>query len=57
MRTLLDVADGPLSPEHLHAAVSEALHRGLVRNRALSAALGGLAPGARLRLTAALEGA
>jgi len=39
LRTLLDVAASPLSLEHLEAATSEALERGLVRRRALEEAL------------------
>lgn len=35
LRTLLDVADGPLSQEHLDTAVHQALERGLVRRRQL----------------------
>jgi len=35
LRTLLDVALSPLSQEHLNAAVSDALERGLVRRRQL----------------------
>jgi predicted transcriptional regulator of viral defense system len=36
--TLLDVADSPLSQEHLNRAVRDALERGLVRQRALETA-------------------
>ncbi len=39
LRTLLDVAASSLSLEHLEAATSEALERGLVRRRALEEAL------------------
>jgi predicted transcriptional regulator of viral defense system len=35
LRTLLDVADSPLSQEHLDAALRDALERGLVRRRQL----------------------
>ena len=35
LRTLLDVADSPLSQEHLNRAVRDALERGLVRRRLL----------------------
>ena len=38
LRTLLDVADSPLSQEHLNRAVRDALERGLVRQRALETA-------------------
>jgi hypothetical protein len=41
LRMLLDVAASQLSPEHLKAATSEALERGLVRRRALEKALNG----------------
>jgi predicted transcriptional regulator of viral defense system len=41
LRTLLDVAASPLSLEHLEAATSEALERGLVRRRALEEAVRG----------------
>ena len=40
LRTLLDVAKGPLSPEHLETATREALERGLVRRAALAEAIG-----------------
>lgn len=41
LRTILDVAqDARVSPEHLQAAVSEALERGLVRRKRLREALG-----------------
>ena len=39
LRTLLDVAASPLSPEHLEVATLEALSRGLVRRNALDEAL------------------
>lgn len=54
-RTLLDLAAGTLSPEHLHAAVTEALQRGLVRHRRLEQVLLTLGGPARIRLQAALE--
>jgi predicted transcriptional regulator of viral defense system len=38
LRTLLDVADSPLSQEHLNRAVLEALERGLVRRHRLETA-------------------
>jgi predicted transcriptional regulator of viral defense system len=38
LRTLLDVADSPLSQEHLDQAVTEALKRGMVRREVLEAA-------------------
>ena len=49
LRTLLDVAASPLSVEHLEAATSEALERGLVRRRALDEAVRGAADEARMR--------
>jgi predicted transcriptional regulator of viral defense system len=52
LRTLLDVADSPLSQEHLNAAVREALERGLVRRRRLEEEP--CPPGARRRLDRAL---
>jgi predicted transcriptional regulator of viral defense system len=52
LRTLLDVADSPLSPEHLNRAVRDALRRGLVRRRTLETAL--CTPDARRRLDQAL---
>nr|WP_216326020.1 type IV toxin-antitoxin system AbiEi family antitoxin [Deinococcus aestuarii] len=54
-RTLLDLADSPLSPEHLHRAVQEASARGLIRPRRLLAAAQDLPPAARRRLLSALE--
>jgi predicted transcriptional regulator of viral defense system len=39
LRTLLDVAQSHLSPEHLEAATAQALQRGLVRRKALRDAL------------------
>jgi hypothetical protein len=55
LRTLLDLAGSGLSPEHLHAAVHDALDRGLVRRRALDERLEALPPTPRARLDAALE--
>jgi predicted transcriptional regulator of viral defense system len=52
LRTLLDVADSPLSQEHLNKAVHDALGRGLVRRRTLEIAL--CTPDARRRLDQAL---
>jgi len=52
LRTLLDVADSPLSSEHLNRAVRDALERGLVRRRSLEAAP--CTPDARRRLDQAL---
>jgi hypothetical protein len=53
LRTLLDVADHPLSQEHLNAAVREALERGLVRRGLLATAA--CSPLARRRLHQALS--
>jgi predicted transcriptional regulator of viral defense system len=39
LRTLLDVAQSHLSPEHLETATTQALQRGLVRRKALKDAL------------------
>jgi predicted transcriptional regulator of viral defense system len=57
LRTLLDVADSNLSPEHLERAVTEALERGLVRRKALLGAVSQLPLGAnsRERLEQALQ--
>ncbi|MEJ5312638.1 MAG: type IV toxin-antitoxin system AbiEi family antitoxin domain-containing protein [Anaerolineae bacterium] len=55
LRTLLDVADSPLSQEHLDKAVSQALERGMVRRAALETAP--CTPTARQRLTQALASA
>jgi predicted transcriptional regulator of viral defense system len=55
LRTLLDVADSPLSSEHLNRAVRDALERGLVRRRTLEAAP--CTPDARRRLDQALAAA
>ena len=55
LRTLLDVALGPLSQEHLNAAVGDALERGLVRRRQLENA--SYPPEARRRLARALSAA
>jgi predicted transcriptional regulator of viral defense system len=52
LRTLLDVADSPLSQEHLDAAIRDALNRGLVRRVGLAAAP--CSPVARQRLNRAL---
>ena len=52
LRTLLDVADSPLSQEHLDTAVREALERGLVRRRQLENTI--CSPQARHRLDRAL---
>jgi predicted transcriptional regulator of viral defense system len=52
LRTLLDVAGGPLSQEHLNKAVHDALERGLVRRRLLETAT--CSPAARRRLDQAL---
>jgi predicted transcriptional regulator of viral defense system len=52
LRTLLDVADSPLSSEHLNRAVRDALERGLVRRRTLETAP--CTPAARRRLDQAL---
>jgi len=55
LRTLLDVADSPLSQEHLDKAVVQALDRGMVRRAALETAP--CKPTARHRLAQALEAA
>jgi predicted transcriptional regulator of viral defense system len=52
LRTLLDVAESPLSQEHLDRAVHDALGRGLVRRRTLETAP--CTPDARRRLDQAL---
>jgi len=52
LRTILDVADSTLSPEHLNRAVRDALERGLVRRRTLETAP--CTPDARRRLDQAL---
>jgi predicted transcriptional regulator of viral defense system len=52
LRTLLDVADSPLSQEYLDAAVREALEGGLVRRRQLESTA--CLPQARRRLDRAL---
>ena len=52
LRTLLDVADSPLSQEHLNAAVRDALDRGLTRRFLLEAAP--CSPKVRSRLNQAL---
>ena len=55
LRTLLDVADSPLSQEHLNKAVRDALERGLVRRHLLETAP--CTPEARRRLDQALVAA
>ena len=55
LRTLLDTAQSPLAQEHLDAAVTQALQRGLVRRPALASAP--CAPLARARLDRALTSA
>ena len=55
LRTLLDVAAGSLSQEHLDSAVAQALARGLVFSSALTTAPA--PPGARARLNLALTAA
>lgn len=55
LRTLLDVADGPLSQEHLNRAVRDALGRGLVRRSLLETA--SCSSVARRRLDQALTAA
>ncbi|MBU0702709.1 MAG: hypothetical protein KKC18_02455, partial [Chloroflexi bacterium] len=50
--TLLDVADSPLSQEHLDKAIQDGLERGLVRRRVLANAP--CSPAARRRLDQAL---
>jgi predicted transcriptional regulator of viral defense system len=52
LRTLVDVADSPLSQEHLDAAVGEALEQGLVRRRQLESIAS--SPQARRRLDRSL---
>lgn len=52
LRTLLDVADSPLSQEHLNRAVHDALERGLVRRRLLETVP--CSPKSRRRLDQAL---
>jgi len=52
LRTLLDIANSPISPEHLSGAVRDALERGLVRRRLLETAP--CSPEARRRLDRAL---
>jgi predicted transcriptional regulator of viral defense system len=55
LRTLLDVANSPLSQEHLNRAVRDALERGLVRRRLLETAP--CSPKSRRRLDQALAAA
>lgn len=54
LRTLLDLAASPLSPEYLEAAAQEALQRGLIRQSKLERAVGELERAARERLERAL---
>ena len=49
LRTLLDVAASPLSPEHLQAATTDALKSGLVRHEDLEAAVAAAPPAVRER--------
>jgi predicted transcriptional regulator of viral defense system len=49
LRTLLDVAASPLSPEHLQAATADALSSGLVRSSDLKAAVMAAPPAVRER--------
>ncbi|MBI3611508.1 MAG: hypothetical protein HY204_12515 [Nitrospirae bacterium] len=53
LRTLLDAADGPLSPDLLEGAVRDALRRGMVRREQLLSAE--LPQNARDRLRLAVE--
>ncbi|MFC2023415.1 hypothetical protein ACFLT5_01610 [Chloroflexota bacterium] len=53
LRTLLDVAESPLSQEHLNATIRDALQRGLVRRHQLESAF--CSPQARHRLDRALS--
>jgi len=55
LRTLLDVANSPLSQEHLNRAIRDALERGLVRRRLLETAP--CSPKSRRRLDQALAAA
>ena len=55
LRTLCDVAEGPLSQEHLNRAVRDALGRGLVQRRYLETVI--CSGKARHRLEQALESA
>jgi predicted transcriptional regulator of viral defense system len=57
LRTLTDLADTPLSPEHLGQALQQALERGLIRRRTLHRWLDEQPPKslARHRLLSALE--
>jgi len=55
LRTLLDVARSPrIAPEHLEAALDQALERGLVTRKQLERAAGSLSEAARRRLGRAL---
>lgn len=49
LKTLLDVAASPLSPEHLLAATTDALRSGLVRHEDLEAAVAAAPPAVRGR--------
>ena len=55
LRTLIDLAKGQVSPEHLETATQQALERGLVRRKKLEAALTELDMMARNRLEQALR--
>jgi len=58
LRTLLDVARSPrISPEHLEAAVSQAIARGLVNKKGIDSSLPELSNAARKRLNRALAAA
>ncbi len=53
LRTVLDVAEGDLSPEHLVKALHDALNRGLIRRKQLDQ--DGLSPLGRQRLHEAVD--
>ena len=55
LRTLCDVAEDSLGEDLFHQAVAEAIERGLVRRKALDAALPALSERGRGRLQRALE--
>jgi predicted transcriptional regulator of viral defense system len=55
LRTLLDVAQSGVSPEHVTQAAWEALERGMVRRKALVEAIQALSAAERLGFEAALE--
>ena len=57
LRTLCDVAEDALGEDLLHQAVAEAIERGLVRRKALEAALPLLSERGRGRMQRALENA